>query len=348
MNDDFLDELEKSEEKFKVTLKYPHLFPILEKCSNAETRKTMNVAADTQCLEANVPILEEVVVLRQEEAKILGFENHAAYVLAVKMAKNAENVLSFLKSLNEKLSPVFEADLKSLLELKKEETGDAFDGVINAWDFRYYHTKLVETKFQVDEDKIKEYFPIEHVTEAMLSIYQSVLGLTFKLTENPHVWHESVIQYDVYDTTDSSFIGHFYLDLHPRDGKYGHAAEFGLSKGCLIGGVRQYPVAAMVANFTKPLPDKPALLKHDEVVTYFHEFGHVMHELMTTCNFSLFSGTNVEGDFVETPSQMLENWCYEEDVLKLLSKHYTSGEPLPVTLRNQLIAARFAYVLNSL
>lgn len=145
--------------------------------------------------------------------------------------------------MNKKLTPVFEADYKNLLELKKEEMGDAFDNTINAWDFRYYHTKLVETKYQVEEEKIKEYFPIEHVTEgvflggstdgytAMLLIFQLVLDLTFKPTANPHVWFEGVSQYDVYNKADNAFVGHFYLDLHPREGKYGHAAEFGLAKG---------------------------------------------------------------------------------------------------------------------
>jgi len=132
------------------------------------------------------------------------------------------------------------------------------------------------------------------------------------------------------------------LDLYPREGKYGHAAEFDLQKGCLVNGKKQYPASAMLANFTKPLKDKPSLLKHDEVVTFFHEFGHVMHELMSTAKYHLFSGTNVQRDFVETPSQMLENWCYDAAVLKRLSRHYQTGEPLPETLRHQLVKAKLA------
>jgi len=235
--------------------------------------------------------------------------------------------------------------LKKCFPTKKkelEELGKPFDGKINPWDWRYYYNIIVEKEYQVEEDKIREFFPIEHVTLAMLQIYEDVLGLKFTRTENPHVWQEDVTQYSVYNAQDNTFMGHFYLDLYPREGKYKHAAEFDLQFGCTVYGQRQYPAAAMVANFTKPLKDKPALLKHSEVVTFFHEFGHVMHELTTTANFHLFSGTNVQRDFVETPSQMLENWCFEASVLQRLSKHYQTGETLPETLRHQLVAAKLA------
>jgi len=235
--------------------------------------------------------------------------------------------------------------MNKFLDLKKKdcaERGHTFDGKINPWDWRYYYNMVIEKEYQVDEDKISEYFPVEHVTDAMLQIYEEVLGLTFIKTQNPKTWHEDVQQYSVYNAPDKAFMGHFYLDLYPREGKYGHAAEFDIQKGCIVNGKKQYPGSAMLANFTKPLKDKPALLKHDEVVTFFHEFGHVMHELMSTAKYHLFSGTNVQRDFVETPSQMLENWCYDAAALKRLSKHYQTGEPLPENLRNQLVKAKKA------
>jgi len=160
------------------------------------------------------------------------------------------------------------------------------------------------------------------------------------LTKNPHVWHEDVVQYDVYDTT-GDFMGHFYLDLYPREGKYGHAAEFNLISGCEYKGQRLHCASAMVANFTKPTQDKPSLLDHDEVETFFHEFGHVMHEICCTTKYIIFSGTRgVETDFIEAPSQMLENWCYEESVLKLLSGHYETGEHLPQSMIDSIIKAK--------
>jgi len=195
----------------------------------------------------------------------------------------------------------------------------------------------------VDHELIKEYFPLEKVTTGTLAVYQELLSLRFAELpkDKRHVWHEDVKQFEVYDKESNAFMGHFYLDLHPRDGKYGHAAEFDVQKGCTTGEGKQYPAAAMVANFTKPTASKPSLLKFDEVVTFFHEFGHVMHELCTTATYYRFAGTNVERDFVEAPSQMLENWCYESEVLKQISGHYKDlSQPLPEDLRVKLINAK--------
>jgi len=305
----------------------------------------MDLAKECQCRAQNEPILERVVLLRQEEAKLLGFKNHAEYILAIRMAKTPAEVLRFLNDLNDKLTPGLKSDLDEFLVLKKaemEKRGLPFDGVIHSYDYRYYHNLVLETKYKLNQEEIQQYFPLDHVTEEMLKVYQEVLGLVFKRTENPHVWHEDVNQYSVFDEASGNFLGHFYLDLHPREGKYGHAAEFDIQKGCVIKGARQFPASAMVANFTKSVGDKPALLKHDEVVTYFHEFGHVMHELMTTVRFYMFSGTSVQRDFVETPSQMLENWCYEQSILQRLSRHYPTGAHLPENLRHQLVTAKKA------
>jgi len=232
--------------------------------------------------------------------------------------------------------------LKELKRKELEAAGKPYDNQLHSYDYRYYYNLVLETKYEINHEEIKQYFPMDHVTTEMLKIYQEVLAVVFKPTENPHVWHEEVKQYSVYDAATNAFMGHFYLDLYPREGKYGHAAEFDIQKGCEVSGKRQYSAAAMVANFTKAVGDKPSLLKHDEVVTYFHEFGHVMHELMSTARFYLFAGTNVQRDFVETPSQMLENWCYEASILQRLSKHYLTGKPLPENLRLQLVAAKRA------
>jgi Zn-dependent oligopeptidase len=203
------------------------------------------------------------------------------------MAKNTETVFAFLDRLVERLEPAFQLDMKTLLALKRKDnldSGVAFDGRMQSWDWRYYQNLVLENDYSINAEEIREYFPMDHVLAGMLDIFQEILSLRFEEVVGAvaHVWHPEVRQFSVFDRTSGNFVGHFYLDLHPREGKYGHAAEFGLQKGCFARGARQAPAAAMVANFSKATSDRPSLLDHDEVVTLFHEFGHVMHELMST------------------------------------------------------------------
>uniref|UniRef100_A0A0B7A044 Peptidase M3A/M3B catalytic domain-containing protein n=2 Tax=Arion vulgaris TaxID=1028688 RepID=A0A0B7A044_9EUPU len=328
--DDFIKNLEKSSEgKLKLTLKYPHVFPCMKKAINPETRKTVETAFNSRCLKENTPILEELVRLRHEKAQILDYKTHADFVLDMRMAKNQKNVAEFLVALTKKLQVLKKEELELFLEYKKKECEDhkyEYDGKINNWDLRYYMTMVEEKKYAVDQQQLKEYFPISVVTKGLLEIYQELLSLEFTEVPNPDVWHEDVPLYSVKDKKSGDLIGYFYLDLHPREGKYGHAACFGLQPGCLApDGSRQLSVAAMVANFTKPTADQPSLLTHDEVETYFHEFGHVMHQICARADFAMFSGTNVERDFVEAPSQMLENWVWEKEPLTRMSSHYKDG-----------------------
>jgi len=193
----------------------------------------------------------------------------------------------------------------------------------------------------VDDEQLKQYFPLEKVVTSTLEIYQELLGLVFKELSGVHVWHPEVQVFEVRDKASDSLVGHFYMDLFPRDGKYSHAAAFALQKGCNLGdGSWQYPTSAMVCNFVKPIPDSPSLLKHSEVETFFHEFGHIMHGLCAKAKHSRYAGTSTERDFVECPSQMLENWCWNKDLLKRISKHYQTGETLPEDLIGKMIAAK--------
>ncbi|XP_044030205.1 neurolysin, mitochondrial isoform X2 [Siniperca chuatsi] len=345
--DSYLNGLDKTADgRYKVTLEYPHYYPLMKRCHNPETRRKMETAFHSRCKEVNTAILEQLIQLRAKFADLLGYSSHANYVLEINMAKNASNVSDFLDTFYETLKPVGIKERKYILALKKREClmqGYQFDGQINAWDLPYYMNQVEQCKFAVNKDKLIEYFPLDVVTEGLFGIYQELLGLTFTEVERAHVWHTNVKLYSAQDTDTGEEIGQFYMDLHPREGKYGHAACFGLLPGCIgPDGKRRLPVAAMVANFTKPRKGWPSLLQHHEVETYFHEFGHVMHELCSKTAFSEFSGTLVETDFVEVPSQMLENWVWEKEPLRRMSRHYKDGTPIPDNLLDKLIASRVA------
>lgn len=345
--DDFLNSLEKGEAgKLKVTLKYPHYFPVMGKCRVPATRAKMEKAFNSRCLKENTLLLEDTIVLREKQAQLLGYPTHADYVLEMRMAKNPQAVAKFLKDLNGKLQALKAEEFKTYLKYKAEEAAKynfEDDGKINPFDMRYYMKMAEERLYSVDHQKLKEYFPMDKVTKGLLEIYQTILNLKFALVPDANVWHEDVTMYSVKDADDDRLLGHFYLDLYPRDGKFGHAAVFPLQPGCINPeGKRQTCVTAMVANFTKPTEGKPALLLHDEVETYFHEFGHVMHQICAQAEYAFFAGTKVERDFVEAPSQMLENWCWEKEPLALMSGHYKDGSAIPEDMVDKLVASHKA------
>ncbi|XP_060037914.1 transducin-like enhancer protein 6 isoform X2 [Erinaceus europaeus] len=344
--DDFLDSLERLEDgRLKVTLKYPHYFPLLKRCHVPDTRRQVETAFNRRCQEENRAILAELLALRAEKARLLGYSSHADYVLEMNMARDSLAVADFLDELAQKLRPLGERERAELLALKEAECaarGLPFDGRLRAWDLRYYQSRVEETRFRVDHEQLKDYFPLGAVTAGLLGLYRELLGLHFRPEPGP-AWHPDVQLYAVHDAASGFLLGRFYLDLYPREGKYGHAACFGLQPGCARpDGSRRVAVAAMVANFSRPTAGAPALLRHDEVETFFHEFGHVMHQLCSQAAFALFSGTRVERDFVEAPSQMLENWVWEREPLRRMSGHHRTGEPLPPALLDQLLASRQA------
>jgi metallopeptidase MepB len=302
-----------------------------------------NLGRQNKC-NSNVPLFKEAIVLRDEAARLLGYNNHAEFRIEDKMAKTPKTVDDFLGDLRTRLAPGGLKEIKNLMSVKEEDLkqlgkANEIDGHYYLWDNRYYDRLMLEQDFALDQEKIAEYFPLSSTVRAMLHIFEELFGLVFveitgeerdKISEsgkgNDIVWHEDVQLFSVWDDEGegSGFVGYLYMDLHPRPGKYGHAANFNLQPGFLNeNGTRRYPATALVCNFSKPTPKKPSLLKHDEVVTLFHELGHGVHDLVSRTIYSRFHGTQTVRDFVEAPSQMLENWCWTPSQLKSLSKHYS-------------------------
>ena len=262
------------------------------------------------------------------------------------MAKTPKTVDDFLGDLRKRLAKGGAEEKKVMTKIKQDELkshGESFDGHYYLWDHRYYERLLLEKKYSVDQQKVAEYFPIQTTIRGMLKIFEELFGLVFvevagaeRSSISPSgkgddiVWHPDVQVFSVWDDEGegSNFSGYLYLDLFPREGKYGHAANFNLQPGFIDrNGKRRYPATALVCNFSKPSAKKPSLLKHDEVVTLFHELGHGIHDLVSRTTYSRFHGTNTVRDFVEAPSQMLENWCWTPSQLKALSHHYSTLSP---------------------
>jgi len=348
--DDFLESHKHADKAgtYTVNLKYPDYNGIMRNCKVSETRKKMEFEYNNRNNPENAYLLEEMIVLRDQQAQILGYKTHAHYVLETRMAKSPEVVMPFLSDLSDKLGPLWAQEEQSLLGYKQklcEEMGEEFDNKINMWDLNILRNIETKERYTVDHEEIKQYFPLEFVTTQLLQIYQELLGLRFTEVPDPQAWHEDVRLFRVHDdTAEGPLVGEFYLDMHPREGKYSHAACFGLQPGCVApDGKWQVPVAAGVMNFTKPTAAAPSLLQHQEVVTFFHEFGHVMHQLCSKAKYSDFAGTSVERDFVEAPSQMLENWCWTSEGLARLSGHYEdTSNKLPDELIEKLVASKVA------
>jgi thimet oligopeptidase len=285
---------------------------------------------------ANVQRLEQAVALRYQLARALGFAQWSDYQLAAKMAKSPVRVMNFLTQIDTTLLPKARAERAGLVALKKA-SGDPTP--FASWDAAYYETKLVKTRYAVDDQVVRQYFPVDHVITGVFSIYQKLLGVRFTQIAAADAWAPGVREYAINDAATGKAIGGFYLDLFPRDGKYGHFANFGIRPGRVLpDGTYQKPITAIVGNWPAPAPGQPALLSHDDVVTFFHEFGHGMHSTLSTAPYETLYGTNVRGDFVEAPSQMLENWMWQPSILKIVSSNVTTGQPLPDSLIAKMVA----------
>uniref|UniRef100_A0A6C0CM86 Peptidase M3A/M3B catalytic domain-containing protein n=1 Tax=viral metagenome TaxID=1070528 RepID=A0A6C0CM86_9ZZZZ len=334
--EDFLTRtLDVESQKHKITYKYPDVSPVLRYCHSEETRRKVQEMSGNRCPQ-NIPILREILEIRQEIAEILGFANNSDYVLQNQILKSGKKVTNFLESLLSELAPHSKKFIESLRELKGSSE-------FNCWDFSYYNQKKLKS-LEIDMQVYKQYFPAEHTFQMMLGHYAEVFSLKFQevtgLAEyRKYSWHPTV---KTYTTSDSNgeLLGLFSIDLYPREGKYTHFAMWDVAAGFKdADGNQILPFATLVGNFNNPVGDKPSLLSVDEVQTMFHEFGHVIHGICGGADsiYSSMAGTNTETDFVECPSQMLEQWVYEPKILKKLSKHYKDETPLTDEMINRLV-----------
>ncbi|MGB7860496.1 MAG: M3 family metallopeptidase, partial [Acidimicrobiia bacterium] len=338
--DSYIEALDVDEEtgKYKVTIAYPHMIPFLANAKSRPHREQLRYKFNTVAVEENGKILEEAIALRQETAEAFDRPSWSHHVLEDRMAKSPDRVKTFYADLRGPLTEKGRSELAEMALLLEADTGES---TVRVWDWSYYDNMQRRTDYGVDNFEVAKYFPLPTVLEGMFELTSEMFGVTFREVTEFDRWHDDVQMFIIDDSTTGEELSRFYLDLFPREGKFGHAAEFPMLPSRLLeDGTYQNPVCAMVANFTKPTADAPSLLQHSEVETLFHEFGHVLHQNLGRTELARFAGTSVERDFVEAPSQIMQHWIWRTDVLRRFARHYETGAPIPDELVEQLVAAR--------
>lgn len=333
---------EADKEGWLFTLDYPSYSPFMTYSTQRELRRQLYMARNTEGThdntENNLEICKRLINLRREIAQLLGYETYADYVLVHRMASNAKNVYKLLNDLIDAYQPTAVEEVKALEREAKQTEGDDF--VMEPWDFSFYSHKLQMREYNLDTEMLRPYFELSKVIDGVFGLATRLYGITFKENKDIQVYHPDVKAYEVFDK-DGSFLAVFYADFHPRKGKQGGAwmTEF---QGQWIDrkGVNVRPHVSVVMNLTKPTDEKPALLTLGEVETFLHEFGHSLHGMFANTRFESLSGTNVWWDFVELPSQFMENYSVEKEFLRTFAFHYKTGEPMPDDLIERIVRSR--------
>ena len=319
-------------DRWAFTLDYPSYIPVMTYAKNRALRKTLFMAFNTKCAKGdeldNQEIIRQLVALKEQRAKLLGYESHAHFTLEERMAKSPATVLEFLLSLLEKAKPKAELEVKEVVALAKSLDQLA---VLEKWDFAYYSELLKKEKYALDEELLRPYFSLENVISGVFETASRLFGLRFVANSDIPVYHPEVTAYEVYDR-ENRFLSVFYADFFPRSGKRNGAWMTSYRGQFKEGNVDHRPHVSIVCNFTKPTKTSPSLLTFNEVTTLFHEFGHALHGMLARGVYESLSGTSVFWDFVELPSQIFENWCYEKECLDLFAHHYQTGEAIPADL----------------
>src|SRR5256885_3858849 len=293
-----------------------------ENAKSEATRKQLYVIRETLAKDTNVPVLNQMLVLRNKIALRLGYKSWDDFQTEIKMAKTGANAEKYINDLVTGIQPKFDSEVAELQKLKAADTNDP-NAKIMVWDWRYYSNQRNKQKYNVDKEALRAYFPFQKVLDGMFNIYQSIFGLKFERIAAPYKWIDDLQLYLVTDAASREPLGMFYLDMFPREGKFNHFAQFDIISGKLLpDGKYQRPTVALLCNFPPATADKPSLLTHTDVETLFHEFGHALHSIVTRAKYGRFAGTHVPGDFVEAPSQMLQNWVWDKKVLDTFAADY--------------------------
>lgn len=322
---------QKDKKGWVFTLDYPSYIPFMTYIDNRALRKEMAIAFGKKSFQGNEhdnqQIILKIVKLRHQRAQLLGYQTHADFILEERMAETPKTVVDFSNELLQKAKPAAQKEFEKLEAFAKK------DGIDNLqkWDGAYYSEKLKKELFSFDEEALKPYFQLENVLNGAFAIAQKLFGLSFEQVYDIDVYHKEVTTYKVTDES-GNYVAIFYADFFPRAGKRNGAWMTSFKSQYIQNGDNSRPHISNVCNFTKPTETKPSLLTFKEVTTLFHEFGHGLHGMLANTTYASLSGTNVSWDFVELPSQIFENWCYEEEALKLFAKHYKTGELIPMEL----------------
>ena len=330
---------EKGKEGWMITLDYPSYIPFMKYAKSRKLRKKLSLAFGARAFQDNDQNNEQnvldIVNLRHQRAQLLGYQSHAHFVLEERMAETPQKVHAFLNELLVKAKPAAQKEFNELEAFAKD-----LDGIdaLQKWDSAFYAEKLKQQKFSLDDEQLKPYFKLENVIQGVFTVAEKLFGLQFEIDNSIDTYHDDVKTYKVLDAT-GDLVAIFYADFHPRPGKRGGAWMTSYKPQQIKDDVNDRPHISNVCNFTKPTATKPSLLTFNEVTTLFHEFGHGLHGMLANTQYKGLSGTNVYWDFVELPSQILENWCYEKETLELFATHYETGQVIPMELIEKIKAS---------
>ena len=336
---------QRGESGYLLTLDFPCYLAVMSHCENRALRREIYEAFVTRASDQgpfagqwdNTPVMREILSLREEQSRLLGFRNYAEQSLATKMARSTDQVMTFLEDLAARARPAARQEFEDVRKFASDEFGVES---LEPWDINFYGEKLKQHQFAISEEHLRPWFPAPKVINGMFEVVHRLYDLEITSADDMETWHEDVSTYNIYK--GGELVARFYLDLYARPNKQGGAwMDDCRVRRRKLSGELQLPVAFLTCNFTPPVKGQPSLLTHDEVVTLFHEFGHGLHHMLTQIECADVSGINgVAWDAVELPSQFMENWCWEKEALQFISGHYETGQPLPPELLGKLLAAR--------